>query len=79
MRIESLFDVLHHPDRVCTELFDERILLAETDAVFTGACAFHLKCTIYHVVDHLLNRRSFLGVLAVIENALVEVTVADVA
>ena len=43
MRIETSLESLHHANRFEAQFVDEALLLAESDAVFAGACAFLIR------------------------------------
>jgi hypothetical protein len=78
MRIQCLFDALHHVDRIEAKLLFERSLFPQSDAVLSSTRALHLQRTVDHVVDTLFNSSSFFGVFAVVHDAFVKVAVTNV-
>lgn len=78
MWVQSALDALHDIDCVNTQLFQKRVLFTQADSMFACACAFHLQSTINHILDAFFYGCSFFGILAVVHDAFVEVSVPNV-
>lgn len=78
MRVQRSLDTAHHTDGLRTKLLLERSLFAQSNAMLTRTGSFHLKGSIDHVVNDFLDPFSLCWVMAVVHNAGVEVSIANV-
>ena len=77
-RINRILDRAHHRHRF-PMLGIEKIQLAVTDAMFTGAGAAHAECAMDDVVVHALGFGNVGGIVGIDQDGSVKIAVADVA
>jgi hypothetical protein len=69
----------HDSKSIRTDLPQQRFLLSPADRMLSGTGAFHLQGPLDHVLHASLHLGPFLGVPSVVDDALMEVTVTNVA